>query len=200
MPQKFASIDQTKKYSCNKSNKKININSINTKKVSPDNFLNLQSKYDTMSVVYANEIENVANLFCKNNSFYFFAKENFSEIFEDFKEKFKKFNLSINFSQVKNLDEIITNISNFNCGLVFFDILNDKNDVTFMSKFLESQNIPAINFSNCSTVLSSKMSINVDFKKNILKSFSSQEKLKIFFDCVYFNLQTKRALNLKLKT
>ena len=198
MCQKFAFIYQNKNHSLNKTNQKLNINATKLKKVSPHYFIKPQAKYDTISVIYAKEIDAVAEFFSKNNNINFFAKENFSKLFEDFKEKFKKFNLNLNFYQVKNLNEIITNISNFNCGAAFFDILNDKNDILLLSEFLDSQNIQAINFSNCNTILSSKMSINVDFKKNILNSLTFEEKLKIFLDCVYLNLQTKKTLNFNL--
>lgn len=192
MDQKFASFTQNKKLSSNKLNQQLNL-----KKVSPDSFNNSQAKYDTISVIYAKEIDCIAKFLSSINTVYFFSKEKFSKNLEDLKEKFKKFNININFYQVKNLDEIVNNISNFNCGVIFFDVLNDNDDMYFLSNFLDSKNIQAINFSNCNTVLSSKLSIDVDLKKNILKSLSSQEKLKVILDCVYLSLQAKRAIDLK---
>lgn len=197
MNQKFASVNQNENHSFKKLNQKIN--AINFKKVSPKLFLSSQEKYDAISFIYAKEIESTSKFLSSTNPLYFFSKEKFSKYFEDFKEKFEKINININFYKTNSLDEIIIKTSNLNCNIALIDILNDENDVHFMSEFLDLQNIFAINFSNCNTVLSNKMSINVDFKKNILKSLSTQEKLKIFLDCVYLGLQAKRTMNLKSK-
>lgn len=197
MDQKFASSKQNKKQIINKSNQKLNINAINFKKVSPSTHSNIQVNYDTLSVLYANEIDNIAKILSKSNSIYFFSKEKFSEIFENFKETFKNLGININFYHIKNIDEIITKTSNLNCSIALVNVLNDKNEIQFISKFLDLQKICIINFTNCNTVLNNKMSIDVDFKKNILNSLSLQEKLKIFLDCVYLSLQTKRTLDFR---
>lgn len=199
MNQKFASSNQNKDYSFKKLNGKINVIAKKFKKVSPEFLISPQEKYDIISVIYTKEIENTLKILSSTNNLYFFSKEKFSKYFEDFKEKFKKINININFYKTNSLDEIITKTYNLNCNIALIDILNDENDVHFMSEFLDLQNIFAINFSNCNTVLSNKMSINVDFKKNILKSLSTQEKFKIFLDCVYLGLQAKRTINLKSK-
>ena len=199
MDEKFAFIKQNENYSFNELTPKLNINALDLSKNSPCEHNVIQAKYDAISVLYAKEIENIAKLFSKTNNINFFSKENFSEIFENFKKNFENLNIDINFYQIKNLDEIISKTSNLNGCPVLIDILNDKNDTQFISNFFDCQNISAINFTNCNISLCSKMSINVDFKKNILNSLNAQEKLKVFLDCVYLSLQTKRALDLKFK-
>lgn len=195
MNEKFAFSEQNK----NQLNQKLNINVMDLSNFSPCKAHNIQATYDAISVLYSKEIESITHFLEQTNSFKIFSKENFSNISENFKEIFGKLNININFYQIKNLDEIITKVSTFNCTIALIEVLNDKNDTNFFSKFFDSQNIPAINFTNCNTSLYNKMSIDVDWGKNILKSLNTQEKLKIFLDCISLSLQTKRILDLNFK-
>jgi len=201
MDEKFVSTTRNQNCAINNLKQNLSLNTITSSNISPNKSSNIQATYDIISVLYAKEIENITKILSLRNNFKFFVKENFSKLFEDFREKFKKINLNIVLYQVKNIDEVILNIpeDNDNNGVVLLDVLNDKNDANLFSEFLNSKNIVYINFSNCNMVFINKMSVNVDLKKYVSKDLTSQKKLEIILDCVYLNLQAKKILDLNFK-
>lgn len=174
--------------------KKINLKeNLSFQNLSKNIYHTKQVKYEALALLFAKEIEQISDFILQNKNLVFFCEENFFQQACQFKERFKKLGVNVH---VCNLQKSTTKPSfkTQECLLpVFLDIKNIFEKTNGLDLF--SKDCVAVNITNYKENLSGNMSVNVDLEANILKNFSRDERIFIFLDCVYFNVQAKVMLD-----